>query len=1191
MPKVIPPSPDASSIGKFTELPVSTYTGIPNISIPLYTVTVRDISVPISLSYHASGIRVEEEASWVGLGWALSAGGSVSRTVRGNDDLVDTTPGDGTGYVYSQAIPEEQPIPGSNPPATTLPYSYVQSLCMGGVDAQPDIFNFSFLGHSAKFYLKRKANFSDSIKVMFASESDNYHVTYDESQEIWTIITPEGLKAIFGSREYSRTMSGPLCTSLQGGQTCDPLYPPDPLSWEPSEDMITAWYLDVLISPTGERIEFEYDIPTGQDRSNYASRSMVSINEAHSVMAAYLSCEEVIEMYGKMVGIMCEGPQDPGMASGNPCENKPRSYSGSMTATWNVYLKKISFNNGEVRFLTDTRDDIQAHFTSNETFAGPRRLHRIEVYQQNEFLKAFDLVQSYYNGHVQQDQYGYKRLKLDEVIESSGAIAKKPYIFAYRGDNELTSTFLPHKKDAARDHWGFYNGKTNNNTAVLGRPALIPKLTYVGSDGMMRTIPGADREADEASAMSGILEKISYPTGGTSQIFYESNVVSAVEAEGAQGEKEYFLSTSAASGHLRVFELNQPAEIVVNADLKCPTLSCYPNGAGTTPCEFTNAMYVEGENYIEITNLASGAKVYSEGYSDYECKYFSTTPCSAGVNVTRCGIHRSDVVTLSAGRYMLKTIPKFGLEVESNLYFKVKLNPFLHEDLVHYTVGGLRVKKIVEHDGITAEDDIVRKFDYTTKDAAGNVLSTGKLMSFPKYHYYQYNTVVSGENISYCTVISSSSSSNVPLGTSAQGSAIGYDKVTIIYGEFGENGYSVFEYKNEADIETQPFLPNSPSIAHTASNGFLLKECHFSRDGFKLREVTNNYVNVSSSSMNALYTFTTNGCGSSANGVTAYKRYSENSEWWQLTNRTEKIFDATDEQNEQSNDVVTTYTYGTTHKMLASETSVSSEGKAIVTYYYYPSDFQDPALAVMWDKTDPNYRHFPGVRIKTETYSGITSPILVSGTRYNYDVIGVDNQVLLQSIEVAGTDGVYEPRIVYDEYDVNGNVLTVRRSDDIPISYMWGYNGVLPVAEVTDALANQIYYEGFEYSPSAVVDRTSSHSGHRFHTGSFSIPFVLPDAGTYELSYWQYVGGSWSLVTQPYTGPTTLMADRLDDIRIHPKGSQMTTYDYDPLTGLITSTDLNNQSTYYEFDKLQRLIWIKDLDKEPMLGYKYVYKN
>lgn len=53
----------------------------------------------------------------------------------------------------------------------------------------------------------------------------------------------------------------------------------------------------------------------------------------------------------------------------------------------------------------------------------------------------------------------------------------------------------------------------------------------------------------------------------------------------------------------------------------------------------------------------------------------------------------------------------------------------------------------------------------------------------------------------------------------------------------------------------------------------------------------------------------------------------------------------------------------------------------------------------------------------------------------------------------------------------------------------------------------------------------------------------------------------------------------------------MTTYDYDPLTGLITSTDLNNQSTYYEFDKLQRLIWIKDLDKEPMLGYKYVYKN
>jgi len=63
-PNIIPPSPEAAALGKFGEIPVGKYSGIPNINIPLHTLQSRVISVPISLSYHASGIKVEEEASW-----------------------------------------------------------------------------------------------------------------------------------------------------------------------------------------------------------------------------------------------------------------------------------------------------------------------------------------------------------------------------------------------------------------------------------------------------------------------------------------------------------------------------------------------------------------------------------------------------------------------------------------------------------------------------------------------------------------------------------------------------------------------------------------------------------------------------------------------------------------------------------------------------------------------------------------------------------------------------------------------------------------------------------------------------------------------------------------------------------------------------------------------------------------------
>src|SRR5258706_15772099 len=73
-----PPSPNATSLGKYGEVPVSYYTGIPNISVPLYSIKSRDLELPISLNYHAGGIRVEELASWVGLGWTLNAGGVIT---------------------------------------------------------------------------------------------------------------------------------------------------------------------------------------------------------------------------------------------------------------------------------------------------------------------------------------------------------------------------------------------------------------------------------------------------------------------------------------------------------------------------------------------------------------------------------------------------------------------------------------------------------------------------------------------------------------------------------------------------------------------------------------------------------------------------------------------------------------------------------------------------------------------------------------------------------------------------------------------------------------------------------------------------------------------------------------------------------------------------------------------------------
>src|SRR5687767_4295306 len=77
--KITPISPEAASLGKFGNIPVGYYTGTPQISIPIYDIKVGSIHLPVSLNYHAAGIRVDKTSSSVGIGWALSGSGVVSR--------------------------------------------------------------------------------------------------------------------------------------------------------------------------------------------------------------------------------------------------------------------------------------------------------------------------------------------------------------------------------------------------------------------------------------------------------------------------------------------------------------------------------------------------------------------------------------------------------------------------------------------------------------------------------------------------------------------------------------------------------------------------------------------------------------------------------------------------------------------------------------------------------------------------------------------------------------------------------------------------------------------------------------------------------------------------------------------------------------------------------------------------------
>uniref|UniRef100_A0AAU6WSJ1 Type IX secretion system membrane protein PorP/SprF n=1 Tax=Chryseobacterium endophyticum TaxID=1854762 RepID=A0AAU6WSJ1_9FLAO len=86
IPQILPTSPDVKALARYGTIPIGLATGVPDISIPFYSIKSGNLDFPISLSYHASGIKVRDIASVAGLGWSLNYGGVIAKINMGKPD-------------------------------------------------------------------------------------------------------------------------------------------------------------------------------------------------------------------------------------------------------------------------------------------------------------------------------------------------------------------------------------------------------------------------------------------------------------------------------------------------------------------------------------------------------------------------------------------------------------------------------------------------------------------------------------------------------------------------------------------------------------------------------------------------------------------------------------------------------------------------------------------------------------------------------------------------------------------------------------------------------------------------------------------------------------------------------------------------------------------------------------------------
>jgi hypothetical protein len=140
---------------------VNPLTGTLGVDIPIFNVQEGDLNVPGSLSYSGQGVRVIDDAGWVGQNWFLSAQGyGITREIRSlPDDCADARRGwlvnpQGSSILNFSATTDNNTATCSDELSN---YNFLKTIDYNQ-DTEPDLFNLSAPGLYVQFYFDESKN-------------------------------------------------------------------------------------------------------------------------------------------------------------------------------------------------------------------------------------------------------------------------------------------------------------------------------------------------------------------------------------------------------------------------------------------------------------------------------------------------------------------------------------------------------------------------------------------------------------------------------------------------------------------------------------------------------------------------------------------------------------------------------------------------------------------------------------------------------------------------------------------------------------------------------------------------------------------------------------------------------------------------------------------------------------------------
>ena len=258
MERILPPAPEAAAVTRYADVPVSMSTGAAELSIPIYTLQGKELSIPVSLQYHSNGIKLDEVAGVAGLGWTLEAGGCITREVN-------FMPDEYTSLTFQHSMPSASILVDLQAmPYNSQSTSFLQSVMWNQVDAVMDRYSYNVCGLCGTFIMSPEGTVTQL-------SGPGVIIQYHATPGTFTITGPDGTKYQMTVKETgTRKDQRILNPSPQSGSQVE---------WEAT----TAWYLSEVVSPSGAEhatLTYTEDITWNRD-TRCANRSLTSTRQGN----------------------------------------------------------------------------------------------------------------------------------------------------------------------------------------------------------------------------------------------------------------------------------------------------------------------------------------------------------------------------------------------------------------------------------------------------------------------------------------------------------------------------------------------------------------------------------------------------------------------------------------------------------------------------------------------------------------------------------------------------------------------------------------------------------------------------------------------------------------------------------------------------------------------------------------------